>query len=92
MNLVDRLFKDTPLATRREITPKLGFALTVLLAVVWLIPFLWMGVATLRPASDGINAMAELMPSLKPTLDNIATAPPRNNSSASSSQRSRAMR
>jgi sn-glycerol 3-phosphate transport system permease protein len=41
---------------------------------VWLIPFLWMVVATLRPASDGINAMAELMPSLKPTLDNIRDA------------------
>jgi sn-glycerol 3-phosphate transport system permease protein len=74
VTLIDRLFKDTPLATRREITPKLGFVLTVLLALVWLIPFLWMGVATLRPASDGINLMAELMPSLKPTLDNIRDA------------------
>ena len=74
MTLIDRLLKDAPLATRREITPKLGFLLTVLLAIVWLIPFLWMGVATLRPASDGINVMAELMPSLKPTLDNIRDA------------------
>ena len=74
MKLIDRLFKDAPLATRGEITPKLGFALTVLLAIIWLIPFLWMGVATLRPASDGINAMAELMPSLKPTLDNVRDA------------------
>ena len=46
----------------------------MLLALVWLIPFLWMGVATLRPASDGINLMAELMPSLKPTLDNVKDA------------------
>src|SRR5262249_5619115 len=68
------LFKDAPLATRNEITPKLGFALTVLLALVWLIPFLWMAVATLRPPSDGINAMAELIPSFKPTLDNIRDA------------------
>lgn len=74
MTLFDRLFRDAPLATRNEITPKLGFALTMLLALVWLIPFLWMGVATLRPASDGINLMAELMPSLKPTLDNIRDA------------------
>src|SRR4051794_36285772 len=74
MKLIDKLFKESPLATRHEITPKLGFALTVLLATVWLIPFLWMGVATLRPASDGINLMAELMPSLKPTLDNIRDA------------------
>jgi len=74
MKLFDGLFKDAPLATRGEITPKLGFALTVLLAIIWLIPFLWMGVATLRPASDGINLMAELMPSLKPTLDNVRDA------------------
>ena len=74
MNPFKKLFTDAPLATRNEITPKLGFALVVLLALVWLIPFLWMVVATLRPASDGINAMAELMPSLKPTLDNIKDA------------------
>jgi len=65
MKLIDALYKDAPLATRNEITPKLGFALTVLLALAWL---------TLRPASDGINLMAELMPSLKPTLDNIRDA------------------
>ncbi|MET4229448.1 ABC-type glycerol-3-phosphate transport system permease component [Bradyrhizobium sp. I1.8.5] len=74
MTLIDWLLRDAPLATRREITPKLGFLLTVLLAIVWLIPFLWMGVATLRPASDGINVMAELIPSLKPTLDNVRDA------------------
>ena len=74
MKLFDRLFRDAPLATRNEITPKLGFVLTMLLAIVWLIPFLWMGVATLRPASDGINTMAELIPSLKPTLDNVRDA------------------
>ncbi|RZI39262.1 carbohydrate ABC transporter permease, partial [Herbaspirillum sp. HC18] len=74
MKLIDRLYRDAPLATRNEITPKLGFLLTVLLAMVWLIPFLWMVVATLRPASDGINLMAELMPSLKPTLDNVRDA------------------
>ena len=51
MKLMERLYKDAPLATRGEITPKLGFLLTVLLAIVWLIPFLWMVVATLRPAS-----------------------------------------
>jgi sn-glycerol 3-phosphate transport system permease protein len=69
-----KLFEDAPLATRNEITPKLGFALVVLLAVVWLIPFLWMAVATLRPPSDGINAMADLVPSASPTLDNISDA------------------
>ena len=74
MKLIDALYKDAPLATRNEITPKVGFLLTILLALAWLIPFLWMGVATLRPASDGINLMAELMPSLKPTLANIRDA------------------
>jgi sn-glycerol 3-phosphate transport system permease protein len=69
-----KLFADAPLATRGEITPKLGFALVVLLALVWLIPFLWMVVAALRPPSDGINAMAVLVPSLSPTLDNIRDA------------------
>jgi len=69
-----RLFEDVPLATRGEITPKLGFALVVLLALVWLIPFLWMVVAALRPPSDGINTMAKLLPSLSPTLDNIRDA------------------
>ena len=69
-----RLFGNGPLATRNEITPKLGFALVVLLALVWLIPFLWMLVASLRPPSDGINAMAVLVPSLSPTLDNISDA------------------
>jgi sn-glycerol 3-phosphate transport system permease protein len=69
-----KLFADAPLATRGEITPKLGFALVVLLALVWLIPFLWMVVAALRPPSDGINAMAILVPSLSPTLDNIKDA------------------
>ena len=69
-----KLFEEAPLATRGEITPKLGFALVVLLALVWLVPFLWMVVASLRPASDGINAMAVLVPSLSPTLDNIREA------------------
>ena len=69
-----KMFEDMPLATRGELTPKLGFALVVLLALVWLIPFLWMVVATLRPPSDGINTMAALLPSLSPTLDNIRDA------------------
>jgi hypothetical protein len=69
-----KMFKDVPLATRSEITPKLGFALVVLLALVWLIPFLWMMVATLRPPSDGINVMAAMLPSRSPTLDNIRDA------------------
>jgi len=66
--------ENEPLATRREITPKLGFALVALLALVWLIPFLWMVVASLRPSSEGFNAMAELVPSLSPTLDNFRDA------------------
>jgi sn-glycerol 3-phosphate transport system permease protein len=69
-----KMFKDVPLATRGEVTPKLGFALVVLLALVWLIPFLWMMVATLRPPSDGINVMAAMLPSRSPTLDNIRDA------------------
>jgi len=69
-----RLFQDEPLATRGEITPKIGFALVVVLSLVWLIPFLWMGVAALRPPTDGINAMAVLLPNFWPTLANIKDA------------------
>lgn len=69
-----RLSASRPLATRGEITPKLGFALVLLLALIWLTPFLWMLVASLRPPSDGINALAVLVPSLSPTLDNIRDA------------------
>jgi sn-glycerol 3-phosphate transport system permease protein len=69
-----KLLKNQPLATRGEITPKLGFALVALLALVWLVPFLWMVVASLRPPSEGINAIAELIPSPLPTLDNFSDA------------------
>ncbi len=69
-----KLLKNQPLATRGEITPKLGFALVALLALVWLVPFLWMVVASLRPPSEGINAIADLVPSLSPTLDNFRDA------------------
>lgn len=69
-----KLFGNQPLATRGEITPKLGMVLVVLLALVWLIPFLWMLVASLRPPSDGISAMAVLLPNLSPTLYNIRDA------------------
>ena len=54
-----KLFADAPLATRGEITPKLGFALVVLLALVWLIPFLWMVVAALRSIAEMFERYGE---------------------------------
>ena len=55
MKLIDRAAQGRPARhPPRDHAESSASLLTVLLAFVWLIPFLWMGVATLRPASDGI--------------------------------------
>lgn len=65
---------EVPLATRREMVPKLGFLLVVAGAVLWLVPFLWMLVASVRPQAFGGPGMASLIPDTAPTLRNFAEA------------------
>ncbi|WP_018263185.1 carbohydrate ABC transporter permease [Methylobacterium sp. WSM2598] len=57
----------------RERLPALGRAAAGLLALVWVIPFLWMGVATLRPPGAA-GAAASLVPGGAPSLANLAEA------------------
>jgi len=63
-----------PLALRREIAPRIGQALVRLAALVWLVPILWMLVASLRPQSFGGPGMASLIPDVAPTLRNFVDA------------------
>jgi len=63
-----------PLATRHELLTKLGFALALLLAALWLVPFLWMLVASVRASTSGGAAMASIIPDRWPTLANFAEA------------------
>jgi sn-glycerol 3-phosphate transport system permease protein len=58
----------------REVLPRLGRAATVLLALVWAIPFLWMLVAAFRPPGLGAADMASLVPDAWPSLANLAEA------------------
>ncbi|CAN7538945.1 carbohydrate ABC transporter permease [Bosea sp. LjRoot90] len=58
----------------REISPKLGYAATLLLAALWMTPFLWMLVAAFNPHTYGGSSMASLVPSYIPTLGNFAEA------------------
>lgn len=58
----------------REISPKLGYAATLLLAALWMTPFLWMLVAAFNPQTYGGSSMASLVPSYVPTLGNFAEA------------------
>lgn len=58
----------------REITPRLGYAATLLLAALWITPFLWMLVAAFNPHTYGGSSMASLVPSYLPTLGNFAEA------------------
>jgi sn-glycerol 3-phosphate transport system permease protein len=62
------------LATRDEITPKIGYALVFAAALLWLVPFLWMLVAALRPLNSSAAGMASLIPNSVPSLDNFAEA------------------
>ena len=63
-----------PLATRHEMAPKLGFLLVVGGAVLWLVPFLWMFVASVRPQAFGGPGMASILPDAAPTMANFAEA------------------
>ena len=65
---------ETPLATRRELTPKIGAILVVLAALLWLVPFLWMLVASVRPERFGGAGMASLIPDALPTVGNFKEA------------------
>ncbi|MCA1998439.1 MAG: carbohydrate ABC transporter permease [Hyphomicrobiales bacterium] len=68
------LAPDLPLATRHELTPKLGFGLVVVLALLWVTPFLWMLVAAFRPGAYGGAGMASLIPDTWPVMENFAEA------------------
>lgn len=63
-----------PLATRGELTPKLGHVIICAGAALWLVPFLWMLVASVRPQAFGGPGMASLVPDAAPTLQNFAEA------------------
>lgn len=69
-----RLTGTTHLATRHEMLPKAGFALTLGLAFVWIIPFLWMFVAAFRPGAFGGAGMASLIPDFIPTFSHFREA------------------
>ena len=56
-----------------EFSPKLGYAATLLVACVWMTPFIWMLVAAFNPQSIGAG-MASLIPSYIPTLANFREA------------------
>lgn len=56
-----------------EFSPKLGYAATLLVACVWMTPFVWMLVAAFNPQSIGAG-MASLIPDYVPTLANFREA------------------
>ena len=62
------------LATRRELSPKIGFLRVVVTAAVWLVPFLWMLLASVRPERFGGSGMASLVPDFVPTAGNFSEA------------------
>ena len=70
----DRHRSQAVLGTRYEITPKIGYALTIAAALLWLVPFLWMVVAALRPLNSSAAGMASLIPHTVPSFDNFAEA------------------
>ena len=65
---------SSALATRHEITPKLGFIASVILALLWIVPFVWMMVAAFRPGAFGGAGMASLIPNYVPTLSHFFEA------------------
>jgi sn-glycerol 3-phosphate transport system permease protein len=69
-----RVLNATPLATQRELTPRLGYAAVAAGAALWLMPFLWMLVASVRPQAFGGSGMASLIPDAVPTLKNFIEA------------------
>jgi sn-glycerol 3-phosphate transport system permease protein len=70
----DRVLRPIPLATRREITPKLGYLMVVAGAALWLVPLLWMLVASVRAQAFGGPGMASLLPDAIPTWANFVEA------------------
>lgn len=56
-----------------ELSPKLGYAATLLIAALWMVPFLWMLVAAFNPQNVGAG-MASLWPAYIPTLANFREA------------------
>lgn len=71
---VGALRPDLPVATRHEVTPKLGFLLVLALAFLWIVPFLWMLVAAFRPGAYGGAGMASLIPDTWPVIENFIEA------------------
>jgi sn-glycerol 3-phosphate transport system permease protein len=69
-----RRHSTLPLATRREIVPRIGYGLVLVAAVLWLVPILWMLVASVRPQSFGGPGMASLIPDAQPTSRNFIDA------------------
>jgi len=63
-----------PLATRREIVPRIGYLFVLVAAVLWLVPIVWMVVASVRPQSFGGPGMASLIPDVAPTSRNFIDA------------------
>ena len=63
-----------PLATRHEIVPRIGYGLVLVAAVLWLVPILWMLVASVRPQGFGGPGMASLIPDARPTSRNFIDA------------------
>jgi sn-glycerol 3-phosphate transport system permease protein len=57
-----------------ELTPRLGYALVLLIVAAWAIPFIWMLVAAFRPERFGSSGMASLIPAYIPTLGNFREA------------------
>lgn len=62
------------LATRNEWTPRIGLALVVLAALVWLLPFTWMLVAAIRPDNAIGASPASLIPTFLPSSTNFGEA------------------
>lgn len=59
--------------SNHEISPKFGYGATVIFALFWAVPFLWMVVAAFNPASAGPE-MASLLPRFAPSLVNFREA------------------
>lgn len=60
--------------TQREITPRIGYLVVLVLVAAWAVPFLWLLVAAFRPDRFGGSGMASLIPDYAPTLANFAEA------------------
>lgn len=58
----------------REVAPRIGRWVTILLVALWAVPFVWMLVAVFRPSGLGGAGMASLVPDYVPTLDHFVEA------------------